>query len=85
MGMGEPLDNADATAAAVEALTDANRFAIAKSKVMVSTVAPSPQALQMLSPLDCLVAWSVHAADDATRRQLVPSTRHRLREFRSRV
>lgn len=77
MGMGEPLDNADAVTMAVEALVDADRFGFAKSKVMVSTVAPSPQALQRLESIDCLVAWSVHAADDGTRRFLVPSTRHR--------
>ncbi len=48
----------------------------------VSTVAPSPQALQVLSTLDCQIAWSLHAPDDALRKALVPSTRHTLQQLR---
>ena len=50
--------------------------------IQVSTVAPSPQALQVLSTLDCQIAWSLHAPDDALRKALVPSTRHTLQQLR---
>jgi len=82
MGMGEPLDNPDGLVQALQALTDPNRFAFSKTKVLVSTVAPSPQSLQVLSTLDCQIAWSLHAPDDALRKALVPSTRHTLQQLR---
>ena len=48
MGMGEPSDNADAVRTALECLTDERRFAFARSKVLVSTVAPTASAFAKL-------------------------------------
>jgi 23S rRNA (adenine2503-C2)-methyltransferase len=77
MGMGEPLDNADAVAAAVRVLTDVGGLAIAHHHITVSTV----------GRVDVLPRWhelglsrvnlavSLGAADDALRSQLMPVNR----------
>ena len=84
-------------------------FGFSKTRVTVSTVAPSPEAVlrHASSPSSSLnreskqgeaaergsgsphglvsgamLAWSVHAADDATRKLLVPTTRHSMVELR---
>ena len=48
MGMGEPADNAAAVRQAVACLTDRRRFGLGRSRVLVSTVAPTPQAFATL-------------------------------------
>ena len=59
MGMGEPADNAAAVRQAVACLTDGKRFGLGRSRVLVSTVAPTPQAFAtLLRPPD-------EAADEA--------------------
>jgi adenine C2-methylase RlmN of 23S rRNA A2503 and tRNA A37 len=128
MGMGEPLNNPVAVGAAVERLTHDNLgFGFSKTRVTVSTVAPSPEAILRHAAYwysrsggggddgddgrttglganerassdqkqqqeeeeegkgclaDAMLAWSVHAADDATRKLLVPTTRHSMVELR---
>eukprot|EP00322_Chrysochromulina_rotalis_P001012 CAMPEP_0115828086 /NCGR_PEP_ID=MMETSP0287-20121206/391_1 /TAXON_ID=412157 /ORGANISM="Chrysochromulina rotalis, Strain UIO044" /LENGTH=529 /DNA_ID=CAMNT_0003281289 /DNA_START=237 /DNA_END=1823 /DNA_ORIENTATION=- len=86
MGMGEPTDNMDAVRAAVASLSDPERFGMARSKLLVSTVAPSPQAFsnvlccspdgsggggEFIAPPS--LAWSLHAADESLRKLLVPT------------
>ena len=47
MGMGEPLNNPRAVGAAIERLThDQYGFGFSKTRVTVSTVAPSPEAVR---------------------------------------
>jgi len=74
MGMGEPLANYDAVLSAVRALIDPDRFALSARHVTLSTVG-IPDRIQRLSREDLPVnlAISLHAADDALRRRLIPS------------
>lgn len=82
MGQGEPLDNSDAVEAALDALTDRARFALAPRRITVSTVGPSPAAIRRMAAWPARLAWSVHAADDELRKQLVPSARFPVAELR---
>lgn len=82
MGMGEPLANTAGVLPAAAALADSERMAIAWRRICVSTVAPSPTHVRALSALKGQVAWSLHAADDALRRRLVPSAKHTVKELR---
>lgn len=82
MGMGEPLDNASAVAQSLEVLTHPHAFAMAKSKISVSTVGPSPAAIKRMATMPARLAWSVHAATDEVRRLLVPTTVYSMTELR---
>jgi 23S rRNA (adenine2503-C2)-methyltransferase len=82
MGMGEPADNADEVIDALKILTDVELFHIGHSKVIVSTVAPSPEAFKMFKDAPCVLAWSVHGANDKLRKQLVPTTKYSMNELR---
>jgi len=82
MGMGEPLDNLDATRQSIAVLLDAHGLAIAPRHVTVSTVGTSPRAIWAARDLPVCMAWSVHAVDDELRRRLVPTTRHSMVELR---
>mmetsp|Transcript_55456 Transcript_55456/g.129794 ORF Transcript_55456/g.129794 Transcript_55456/m.129794 type:complete len:489 (-) Transcript_55456:231-1697(-) len=78
MGMGEPLNNVHSVAEAVRILTDDNCFRISPSKVTVSSVGPSPELIRATADVRAMLAWSVHAADDSLRKQLVPTTKHSM-------
>ena len=82
MGMGEPADAEQSVNAALDILTDVELYHLSPSKVTVSTVAPSPDAFAAFADSPCVLAWSVHAANDELRRQLVPTTRHSMEELR---
>lgn len=82
MGMGEPLDNPVAVRRSLELLTHPHAFAMARSKVAVSTVGASPAAILRMRDMPCRLAWSVHAATDTVRRLLVPTTSHTMAELR---
>ena len=82
MGMGEPLDNPFAVTRSLEVLTHPHTFAMAKSKISVSTVGPSPGAVRRMKGMPSRLAWSVHAATDEVRRLLVPTTMHTMTELR---
>jgi hypothetical protein len=69
MGEGEPLNNFKNVAHAVNLMTSA--FRLSPRKVTVSTVAPSAAHILRMASLNSAVAWSLHAADDAKRKQLV--------------
>lgn len=73
MGMGEPADNVDNVVRACHILTDRNLFQMAKSKVTISTVAPTPSAFRDLAAAQVTLAWSVHAVCDDTRKFLIPT------------
>merc|ERR1712003_491559 len=76
MGMGEPADNSEAVISAAEILTSVDLFQLSASKVTISTVAPSPDSFHQLSKAPCVLAWSVHAANDDLRKTLVPTTKY---------
>ena len=83
MGMGDAGRNLESVSEAVRCITDRKRLAFAESKITVSTVGPSPEAFQLIGELPCTIAWSLHAADDALRKRLVPSTKYTIEELRS--
>lgn len=82
MGMGEPADNAAAVIKATEILTTRELFQLSASKVTVSTVAPSPDSFTQFAKAPCVLAWSVHAANDKLRKKLVPTTKYPMVELR---
>jgi len=86
MGMGEPADNVDNVIRACNILTDRNLFQIAKSKVTISTVAPTPNAFRQLAAAQVTLAWSVHAVCDDTRKFLIPTfdpNKHTMQHMKS--
>jgi 23S rRNA (adenine2503-C2)-methyltransferase len=76
MGMGEPLLNLDAVLTAVRRIADNSLGALGWRQVTVSTVGivPGIDALTA-SGLNINLAISLHAPDDATREQLLPTGR----------
>lgn len=74
MGSGEPLANYDATVAAVRALIDPQRFGLSARSITVSTVG-LPGRIRRLAKEDLPItlAISLHAPNDALRRQLIPA------------
>ncbi|MBI4815438.1 MAG: 23S rRNA (adenine(2503)-C(2))-methyltransferase RlmN [Deltaproteobacteria bacterium] len=82
MGMGEPLDNADAVEAAILEMTDHRSFAIAPRRLTVSTVGPSPKAISKVANWPASLAWSLHSANDEVRRRLVPTARFSVAALR---
>lgn len=82
MGMGEPADNADNVVTATNVLTTRELFQLSATKVTVSTVAPTPDAFQAFAKAPCVIAWSVHAANDELRKRLVPTTKYTMAELR---
>lgn len=82
MGMGESADNIDQVTRATEILTTRQLFQLSTNKVTVSTVGPTPDAFRQLGKAPCVLAWSVHAANDVLRKQLVPTTKYSMAELR---
>lgn len=80
--MGDAGRNIQSVTEAVDCLVDRERMAMASSKICVSTVGPNPEIFSEIARLPGTIAWSLHSADDATRRRLVPSTRHSTVELR---
>ena len=74
MGMGEPLANYDATLAAIHAIVDPERFGISARHVTVSTLG-LPAKIRRLAreELPITLAISLHAPNDALRRELIPA------------
>jgi 23S rRNA (adenine2503-C2)-methyltransferase len=83
MGMGEPSDNAIAVRTAIDIMTRNDLFQLSASRVTVSTVAPTPQSFDEFVTSKCVLAWSVHAANDTLRKRLVPTTKHSMNELRA--
>lgn len=50
--------------------------------ILVSTVAPTPDAFQQFAQAPRVLAWSVHAANNELRRKLVPTTQYSMEELR---
>ena len=73
MGMGEPLANYDALHVALRRLSDRDGFAMSPRRITVSTVGlvPGIQRLSVDHP-QVNLAISLHAPDDALRKELVP-------------
>src|SRR5438552_5337165 len=73
MGMGEPLNNYDASLSAARTLIDPNGFGISPRRVTISTVGVVPQMDQLAAlDLPMNLAVSLHAPNDAIRGAIVP-------------
>lgn len=76
MGMGEPLDNFDATVAAVKILTHPAAGAVSPRRLTVSTVGIVSRLRDFVAAAPGVgLAVSLHAADEGTRGALVPVNR----------
>lgn len=78
MGMGDAGFNLDATLGALEVLMDGEGFGLSARRITLSTVAPKgalPRLAQWARPIS--LALSLHAPDDALRRELVPGVAKR--------
>jgi 23S rRNA (adenine2503-C2)-methyltransferase len=87
MGMGEPLANYERVWQALRTLTDKRAFNLGARHFTLSTVGLVPGIRRMAQePLQVNLAISLHAPNDALRRQLVPiSARYPLDELMSAV
>ena len=77
MGMGEPLDNFDATLKAVHILIEPWGFAFGARRVTVSTSGITPKILEFVKAVDGRVrlSGSLHSSIDEVRSSLVPINR----------
>ncbi len=76
MGMGEPLDNADAVISAVRILTDPYGLALGMRRISVSTAGHLDGIEKLVAALpDVRLALSVHSIDDAKRSKIMPINR----------
>jgi len=75
MGMGEPLLNLPAVVEAARLLVHAKAFAMAPSRVTVSTVGIPSRIERLLREVPVNLAVSLHATTDEVRDQLVPLNR----------
>ena len=76
MGMGEPLDNYDASIAAAQALIGqgkgAGGFGLSRKNVTLSTSGIVPKIRQLARDFHGALAISLHAAQDSLRNELMP-------------
>jgi 23S rRNA (adenine2503-C2)-methyltransferase len=82
MGMGEPADNSAAVVDATKILTTCELFQLSATRITVSTVAPTPDSFRLFSRAPCVLAWSVHAANNDLRKKLVPTTKYPMEVLR---
>jgi 23S rRNA (adenine2503-C2)-methyltransferase len=76
MGMGEPLDNVDAVATALEILTDPLGPALGLARISVSTAGHLDGLDRLLDRVPkARLALSVHSADEQRRSRLMPINR----------
>lgn len=75
MGMGEPLANFRNVVPAIRILLDDLGFDISRRRVTLSTSGLVPQMYKLAEEVNCALAVSLHAPDDALRNELVPINR----------
>ncbi|MBK7249675.1 MAG: 23S rRNA (adenine(2503)-C(2))-methyltransferase RlmN [Gammaproteobacteria bacterium] len=82
MGMGEPLANFRNVVPAIRILLDDLGFDISRRRVTLSTSGLVPQIYRLAEEVNCALAVSLHAPDDALRSELVPiNRRHPIAEL----
>jgi 23S rRNA (adenine2503-C2)-methyltransferase len=72
MGMGEPFDNLAEVTRAIRLLTDGRAFALAPSRVTVSTVGVADKLPAFFRDCRAELAVSLNAPDDARRTAIMP-------------
>lgn len=75
MGMGEPLDNYDATMKAANLLINPEGMALSQRKITISTSGVVPAIERIGKDLKVNLAVSLNAPDDNTRNRLMPLNR----------
>ncbi|HZN38315.1 MAG TPA: 23S rRNA (adenine(2503)-C(2))-methyltransferase RlmN [Planctomycetota bacterium] len=82
MGMGEPMLNLDALLPALQRIHDPAGIDMGARRITVST-SGYPRQMERFAAADPSynLAVSLHAADDALRRRLVPTATHPVREI----
>jgi 23S rRNA (adenine2503-C2)-methyltransferase len=75
MGMGEPLQNYEATLDALRVMLDDNAYGLSRRRVTVSTSGVVPMIDRLREDCPVALAVSLHAPDDELRDQLVPINR----------
>ena len=83
MGIGEPFTNFDETMKALDLFTSETwGLNISPRRITLSTVGIVPKILQLArQDKHIKLAISLHAADDATRKKIIPSGRHKIQEI----
>src|SRR3954464_12598518 len=82
MGMGEPLANFRNVIPAIRIFLDDLGFDISRRRVTLSTSGLVPQIYKLAEEVNCALAVSLHAPNDALRSQLVPINRkHNIAEL----
>lgn len=73
MGSGEPMDNLDNVLAFVKAISDENGLHISQRNITISSCGLAEKIKELAdSNVQVTLALSLHAADDETRKQLMP-------------
>jgi 23S rRNA (adenine2503-C2)-methyltransferase len=75
MGMGEPLYNYDAVAAALTTIMDGEGLALSRRKITLSTAGVVPMMKRCGEELGVNLAVSLHAVTDELRDEIVPINR----------
>jgi 23S rRNA (adenine2503-C2)-methyltransferase len=73
MGMGEPLDNLDATLRSVGALTAAWGYAMSPTRITVSTIGLLPALQRLIDETRVHIALSLHSPFPDERRRFLPA------------
>jgi 23S rRNA (adenine2503-C2)-methyltransferase len=82
MGMGEPLANFRAVVPALRIFLDDFGFDLSRRRVTLSTSGLAPQIYKLAQEVNCALAVSLHAPDDALRSELVPiNKKHPIAEL----
>ena len=82
MGMGEPLANFRNVVPAIRLFLDDLGFDISRRRVTLSTSGLVPQIYKLAEEVNCALAVSLHAPNDALRNELVPINRkHNIAEL----
>jgi 23S rRNA (adenine2503-C2)-methyltransferase len=72
MGMGEPLNNLDNVADAMEIMLDDHGYGLSRRRVTLSTSGVVPMIAKLKARLPVALAVSLHAPNDALRTKIMP-------------
>ncbi len=72
MGMGEPLNNLDNVADAMEIMLDDHGYGLSRRRVTLSTSGVVPMIARLKARLPVALAVSLHAPNDALRTSIMP-------------
>ena len=82
MGMGEPLNNLDNVADAIEILKEDDAFGMSARRITVSTSGVVPKLQELCDRIEVMIAVSLNAADDAIRAKIMPiNKKYPIREL----